>query len=195
MAKIYGKVTDVQGTPLANAEILFIDRGFALISSGYSDEEGAYYVQVNESINGMLNATCSYGEKYLGTWIMNLSTNVAHKIDLILGTIEFVFFRREMVKDSKDFHYSFRLVALNHLKEKNDNLSPEFDSKNYTVTIDGMRVNGFELCKRETMYLEDKNQKVDEYILIIENTGKERGKLLELQYDDGEQRGMIQANI
>lgn len=195
MAKIYGKVTDDQGTPLANAEILFIDRGFALISSGYSDEDGAYYVQVNESLNGMLNATCSYGEKYLGTWFMNLNSNVAHKIDLILGTVEFVFFRREMVKDSKDFHYSFRLVALSHLREGKDNLSPEFDLKNFTVAIDGTPINGYELSKRETMYLEDKRQNVDEYILKIENTGKERGKLLELQYDDGKHRGMIQANI
>lgn len=195
MAKIYGKVTDYQGTPLANAEILFIDRGFALISDGYSDEEGSYYVQVNESLNGMLNATCSYGEKYLGTWFINLNSNVAHKIDLILGTVEFVFFRREMVKDSKDFNYSFRLVALNNLKERKDNLSPEFDSKNFTVTIDGIPVNGFELSKRETIYLEDKSQNVDEYILKIENTGKERGKLLELHYHDGEHSGRIQANI
>lgn len=195
MAKIYGKVTDDQGTPLANAEILFIDRGFTLISSGYSDEDGAYYVQVNESLNGMLNATCSYGEKYLGTWFMNLNSNVAHKIDLILGTVEFVFFRREIKKDSKDFNYSFRLVALSHLREGKDNLSPEFDLKNFTVTIDGTPVNGYELSKRETMYLQDKRQNVDEYLLKIENTGKERGKLLALQYHDGKHKGTIQANI
>lgn len=195
MAKIYGKVTDNQGTPLANAEILFIDRGFTLISSGYSDDEGAYYVQVNESLNGMLNATCSYGEKYLGGWFMNLNSNVAHKIDLVLGTVEFVFFRREMIKDSKDFNYSFRLVSLNNLKEKKGNLSPEFDSKNFTVTIDGKPIKFIELNKRETMYLEDKKQNIDEYCIKIENTGNERGKLLELHYSDGHYSGMIQAYI
>ncbi|MGB4588449.1 MAG: carboxypeptidase-like regulatory domain-containing protein [Clostridiaceae bacterium] len=195
MAKIYGKVKDTQGTPLANAEILFIDRGFALISSGYSDDDGAYYVQVNESLNGMLSATCSYGEKYLGAWFMNLNSNVAHQIDLVLGTVEFVFFKREIMKDSKDFNYSFRLVSLDHLKERKANLSPEFDLKNFTVTIDKKPVNLFELTKRGTMYLEDKRQNVDEYLLKIENTGNERGKLLELHYHDGEHHGVIQVNI
>jgi len=195
MAKIYGKVKDIQGTPLANAEILFIDRGFTLISSGYSDDDGTYYVQVNESINGMLNATCSYGEKYLGAWFVNLNSNVAHKIDLILGTVEFVFFRREITKDSKDFNYSFRLLSLNNLKERRDNLSPEFDSKNFTMTIDGKSVNLFELNKRETIYLEDKGQYIDEYFLKIQNTGDERGKLMELQYTDGQLSGLINTNI
>jgi hypothetical protein len=195
MAKIYGKVKDIQGTPLANAEILFIDRGFTLISSGYSDDDGTYYVQVNESINGMLNATCSYGEKYLGAWFVNLNSNVAHKIDLVLGTVEFVFFRREITKDSKDFNYSFRLLSLNNLKERRDNLSPEFDSKNFTMTIDGKSVNLFELNKRETIYLEDKGQYIDEYFLKIQNTGNERGKLMELQYTDGQLSGLINTNI
>jgi len=195
MAKIYGKVRDSQGTPLANAEILFIDRGFTLVSSGYSDEDGTYYVQINESLNGMLNATYSYGEKYLGAWFMNLNSNVAHKIDLVLGTVEFVFFRREMIKDSKDFNYSFRLVSLNNLKERKDNLSPEFDSKKFAVTIDGKTENLFELSKRGSIYLEDKGQNIDEYILKFKNTGKERGKLLEIHYSDGQYSGMIQANI
>jgi len=195
MAKIYGKVRDSQGTPLTNAEILFIDRGFTLISSGYSDEDGTYYVQINESLNGMLNATCSYGEKYLGAWFMNLNSNVAHKIDLVLGTVEFVFFRREIIKDSKDFNYSFRLVSLNNLKEKKNNLSPEFDSKKFTVTIDGKPIKVIELNKRETMYLEDKKQNIDEYFFKIENTGIERGKLLEVHYSDGQYSGMIQAYI
>jgi len=195
MAKIYGKVRDSQGTPLANAEVLFIDLGFTLISSGYSDDDGTYYVQINESLNGMLNATCNYGEKYLGAWFVNLSSNAAHKIDLVLGTVEFVFFRREMTKDSKDFNYSFRLLLLNNLKERKDNLSPEFDSKNFTVTIDGKSENLFELSKRGSLYLEDKRQNIDEYFLTIKNTGKERGKLLEIHYSDGQYSGMIQANI
>jgi len=195
MGKIYGKVRDSQGTPLANAEILFIDRGFTLISSGYSDDDGTYYVQINESLNGMLNATCNYGENYLGAWFMNLNSNVAHKIDLVLGTVEFVFFRREMTKDSKDFNYSFRLVSLNNLKERKDNLSPEFDYNNFAVTIDGKPENLFELSKRGSIYLEDKRQNIDEYILKIKNTGKERGKLLEIQYSDGQFSGLIQANI
>lgn len=195
MAKIYGKVINEQGTPLANAEILFVDRGFTVVGSGYSDVDGEYYVQVNDRINGMLNATCCYGEKYLGAWHLNLNSNVPHKIDLVLGTVEFVFFRREIEKDSKDYSFSFRLVSLDRLKDKKANLSPEFNPMNFKVSIDGMPLGSYDLNRRETIALADKKQDIDEYSLKIKNTGNERGKLLELHYSDGQYSGMIKMII
>jgi len=61
MKKIHGKVTDYKGKPLQGAEVLFLDRAQNIIATGYSDNDGYYFLQTEEKTNGSILCTHNYG--------------------------------------------------------------------------------------------------------------------------------------
>jgi len=99
-AKIHGTIKNYSGKPLENAEILYVDRTYSVLGSGYSNADGEYYVQVDGKFRGMLNSTFAYGEKYLAYWFMDLYSDQSHKVEIILGNVEFIFFKQETISNS-----------------------------------------------------------------------------------------------
>lgn len=191
MAKIHGTVRDYIGKPLENAEILYLDRTYSVLGSGYSNADGEYYVQIDGKHRGMINSTSDYGEKFLGYWFMDLYSDTPHKMDIILGNVEFVFFKQENVNDSMNFSYSFRLLSLEQLLTKDEQLSPKSDLGSFRIMIGGNERKEVTLKRRGQVFLEVTKQNMDEYVITFRNTGVETGKVMEICYENGENRGMI----
>ncbi len=192
MAKINGKVMNLQGELLENAEVLFVDRSFEVITSGYSNDQGEYYLQVNERTNGMVMATHSYGEKYLGFTFANLNSSVAHHVDITLGNVEFIHFTRVISKDTQVFIYQFQLASLEAMKNNNRNISPVYDPKNLIVSLDGQEISDPKFSIEQVL-VGDKKQWIDQYTLFFNGSKKNRGQVLRIDYIEKSQFGTIKT--
>lgn len=181
MAKINGIVKNKQGQLLENAEILFVDRSFEVLTSGYSNDQGEYYLQVNEKTNGMVIATYAYGEEYLAFTFANLNSGTPYRVDITLGDIEFIHFTRVINKDSKKFTYQFQLASLEKMKNNSTNISPDDGQNNFKLTLGENELLDFELEKRAVL-VGEKQQWIDQYTLAFSADKSHRGKILRIAY-------------
>lgn len=194
MAKINGVVKNNQGELLENAEVLFVDRSFEVLTSGYSNELGEYYLQVNERTNGMVMATYSYGDEYLGFTFANLNSSIAHHVDITLGNVEFINFTRVINKDGDLFTYHFQLASLDAMKKNNLYISPVFSLEYIKVTLEDEEVLKVEIEKEEVP-VAGKNQWIDQYALSFKGSRKDRGKVLRIVYLEKDTYGSIQTML
>ncbi len=192
MAKINGKVMNSQGELLENAEVLFVDRSFEVITSGYSNDQGEYYLQVNERTNGMVMATYSYGEKYLGFTFANLNSAVAHHVDITLGNVEFIHFTRVINRDSELFTYQFQLASLEAMKNEKTLISPIYQPEFIKVTLEDIEISNVEI-KREKVIVDHRNQWIDQYTLSFKGSKKDRGQVLCIVYRENDTYGTIKT--
>lgn len=192
VAKINGIVKNKQGDLLENAEVLFVDRSFEVLTSGYSNDEGEYYLQINEKANGMVMATYAYGEKYLGFTFANLNSGTAHRVDVILGNVEFINFTRVINKNRDDLTYQFQLASLDAMTKKKKNISPESKPKMFEIFIGEQKIEGYELVKVEKQ-IGGKNQFIDEYTVVLKKEKSQRGNVLKIEYQDENSFGMVKA--
>lgn len=195
MAKIHGKVMNFEGQFLKEAEVTFIDRAFNVISTGYSDTDGYYYLQPEEKTNGMVYATSSYGNSLLGFWFHNLNSDKHRELDIVIGEIELLGFSKLMDRERKNVMVSFQPLSLTALRDAKENLSPEKYLLELEVKIDGRIQDGYELeVIRETR----QGKEINRYNLRIGLEGiynPREESLLEIQlYDEltGE-KGMAKA--
>ena len=135
MAKINGVVRDYNGKVLEDAEVLFVDRSFNVISSGYSNKEGEYYLQVDEKTNGMLVGTHSYGEDYLAFSFCNISTHMPHHIDIRIGNVEFLQYKRIMMKERDDYTCTFQIASLSKILDGEKHLSPRLNETLFGASL------------------------------------------------------------
>lgn len=192
MAKINGIVKSKQGQLLENAEILFVDRSFEVLTSGYSNDQGEYYLQVNERTNGMVMATYAYGEEYLAFTFANLNSGTPHRVDITLGDIEFIHFTRIINRDSKKFTYEFQLASLEKMKNNSTNISPDDAQNNFKLTLGEDELLDFELEKRAVLVGENQ-QWIDQYTLSFHADKSYRGKILRIAYLKKEAYGTIKT--
>lgn len=192
MGKINGTVSDHRGEILKDAEILFVDRNFNVLGSGYSNEYGEYYLQINEKTNGSVIGTHSYGEKYLAFTYANISTNFHHLVDVTLGNAEFIHFSRELPVDREVYSATFQLVSLEKMRAGEKHLSPETDEHSFEIRIDDRILNEFELSHTEAV-VEEKNATVDLYRLSFKSGAEDRGKILTLIYSKDNEYGMLKS--
>ncbi len=192
MAKINGKVMNMQGELLENAEVLFVDRSFEVITSGYSNDQGEYYLQVNERTNGMVMGTYSYGEKYLGFTFANINSSVAHHVDITLGNVEFIHFTRVINKDSTLFTYQFQLASLEAMKINKHHISPAFDPGYLKVTLENEELTSVDI-RREQVLVGERNQWIDQYTLSFKGSKKNRGQVLRVVYNENGAYGIIKT--
>ncbi|HSL86488.1 MAG TPA: hypothetical protein VK861_06105, partial [Bacteroidales bacterium] len=170
-----------EGRVLPDAEILFVDRGFNVLGSGYSNEAGEYYLQINEITNGSVISTHSYGEKYLAYTFANVSTGTSHHIDVILGNVEFIHFTREMSGDRDTYTCRFQLASLTRMRSGALHLSPETERSFFEVRMDDQVLSEFELS-HTSVKIQGKEATIDNYLLSFKTSVKDRGKVLSLAY-------------
>ncbi len=194
MAKINGIVRDYTGKILENAEVLFVDRGFNVLASGYSNEDGEYYLQVNEKTNGMIVGTYSYGEKYLAYTFANISTHLPHRIDVTIGNVEFIQYKREVGIDRTDYICTFQVASLDKMHNGAKYISPRLDEETFTVLLDEKEKSDFVLTK-EKVFIEVKGINIDAYRLSFKSDLGDRGKVLTLLYKEGEEYGMLKCFV
>ncbi len=192
MAKINGIVKNKQGDLLENAEVLFVDRSFEVLTSGYSNDLGEYYLQVNEKTNGMVMATYSYGEKYLGFTFANLNSGIPHRIDIILGDVEFIHFTRVIERTSDKTIYQFQLASLDAMKKNKRNISPLFKPEFFKIMIEDEKIQNYELEKK-VVPVGEKNQQIDQYTLRLKVDKSQRGRVLRIEYQERESFGVIKT--
>ncbi len=194
MGKINGTVSDHRGTILQDAEILFVDRNFNVLGSGYSNEYGGYYLQINEKTNGSVIGMHSYGENYLAFTHANISTNIPHHINITLGNVEFIHFNRELPVDREIYSATFQLVSLEKMRAGKKHLSPETDDHSFEIRIDDRILNEYELTHTEAV-VEEKNATVDLYRISFKSETEDRGRLLSLIYRKDEEYGMLKSYL
>lgn len=195
MGKIHGKVMNFEGRFLKEAEVTFVDRAFNIISTGYSDADGYYYLQPEEKTNGMVYATSSYGKSLLGFWFHNLNSDKQRELDIVIGEIELLEFSKLMDRERKNVVISFQPLSLTALKDGLENLSPEKYLLELQVKIDGRIQDGYEL---EVIRESRQDKEINRYNIRISLEGIYNPRvesLLEIQlYDEltGE-KGMAQV--
>lgn len=194
MAKINGIVMNNQGERLENAEVLFVDRSFEVLTSGYSNDLGEYYLQVNERANGMVMATYSYGEKYLGFTFANLNSSLAHRVDITLGNVEFIHFTRVMNRESEQFTYTFQLASLEAMQKNKRHISPEYHEGYLQAILGNNEVLDVELEKEEVL-VGERNQWIDQYTLSFKGSKEYRGKVLKIIYKNKDTYGVIKTML
>jgi hypothetical protein len=194
MGKINGVVKDYKGKVLKDAEVLFVDRSFNVISSGYSNEEGEYYLQVNEKTNGMVVGTHSYGEDYLAFSFCNVSSHMPYHIDIIIGNVEFLQYKREMTKDSDNYTSTFQIASLYKILEGEKHISPRIDETSFSVMLDEKSLENFTLEKEE-IFIEEKGISVDSYRLSFISDIHDRGKVLTLLYKEDNSYGILKCFV
>ncbi|NLB20381.1 MAG: hypothetical protein GX829_06060, partial [Clostridium sp.] len=166
MAKINGIVKNRHGDLLENAEVLFVDRSFEVLTSGYSNDLGEYYLQVNERTNGMVMATYAYGEEYLGFTFANLNSGIPHRIDITLGDVEFINFARIIDRSSDKLIYQFQLASLEAMNNNKKNISPLNKPEFFKIIIEDEKIQNYELEKK-SVPVGGRNQQIDEYTLRL----------------------------
>lgn len=194
MAKIYGIVSDHKGKLLMDAEILFVDRNFNVLGSGYSNEYGEYYLQINEKTNGSVMSTHSYGEKYLAFTHANINTNIPHLINITLGNVEFIHLTRELPVDREKYAATFQLVSLGKMKAREKHLSPDTKALSFEISIDGKVINDYELTYTEAL-VKEKNATVKLFRLSFKSGIEDRGKVLSLIYSKDNEYGILKSYL
>ncbi len=194
MAKINGVVRDYNGKVLEDAEVLFVDRSFNVISSGYSNKEGEYYLQVDEKTNGMLVGTHSYGEDYLAFSFCNISTHMPHHIDIRIGNVEFLQYKRIMMKERDDYTCTFQIASLSKILEGEKHLSPRLNETSFSVMLDEKPLEKFTMVKEE-IFIEEKGISIDSYRLSFNSDIHDRGKVLTLLYKENNSYGILKCFV
>jgi hypothetical protein len=165
MKKIHGKVTDNHGKPLQGAEVLFLDRAQNIIATGYSDNDGYYFLQTDEKTNGSILCTHNYGVTSLGFSFYNVTTDKARDLDIRVGEIEFLDFKKFLDRDKQVLRISFRPVSLKALKDKIECISPDRFTTEIEMLLDGKK----QKCQEMEVEKEIKDDKcTDRYNLILE---------------------------
>ncbi|SFO14110.1 Ig-like domain-containing protein [Proteiniclasticum ruminis] len=194
MGKINGTVKDYKGNILKDAEILFVDPGMNVLASGYSNEDGEYYLQLNDRTTGMVVAMHSYGEKYLAYAEHNLYSQKDYRIDAVLGEIEFLNFKRQVGANRSVFSCSFQVVSLLEMKEKKPNWSPSTMEKYFGLNIGEEEIREYEL-RKECDSVEVDGHWLDTYTLSFQLPQEYRGKLLELSYKSSNAVGFLKIYL
>lgn len=194
MAKINGVVRDYNGEVLEDAEVLFVDRSFNVISSGYSNKEGEYYLQVDEKTNGMLVGTHSYGEDYLAFSFCNISTHMPHHIDIRIGNVEFLQYKRIMMKERDDYTCTFQIASLSKILDGEKHLSPRLNETSFSVMLDEKPLEKFTMVKEE-IFIEEKGISIDSYRLSFNSDIHDRGKVLTLLYKENNSYGILKCFV
>ena len=194
MAKINGVVRDYNGKVLEDAEVLFVDRSFNVISSGYSNKEGEYYLQVDEKTNGMLVGTHSYGEDYLAFSFCNISTHMPHHIDIRIGNVEFLQYKRIMMKERDDYTCTFQIASLSKILDGEKHLSPRLNETSFSVMLDEKLLEKFTMVKEE-IFIEEKGVSIDSYRLSFNSDIHDRGKVLSLLYKENNSYGILKCFV
>lgn len=194
MAKINGVVRDYNGEVLEDAEVLFVDRSFNVISSGYSNKEGEYYLQVDEKTNGMLVGTHSYGEDYLAFSFCNISTHMPHHIDIRIGNVEFLQYKRIMMKERDDYTCTFQIASLSKILDGQKHLSPRLNETSFSVMLDEKPLEKFTMVKEE-IFIEEKGISIDSYRLSFNSDIHDRGKVLTLLYKENNSYGILKCFV
>lgn len=194
MGKINGVVKDYNGKVLKDAEVLFVDRSFNVISSGYSNEEGEYYLQVNEKTNGMVVGTYSYGEDYLAFSFYNVSTHMPHRIEISIGNVEFLQYKREIMKDRDDYTCTFQIASLAKMLAGEKHISPGLDETSFSVMLDDQSHENFAMEKEE-VFIEEKGISIDSYRLSFKTDIHDRGKVLTLLYKENDSYGILKCFV
>lgn len=184
MAKIHGKIMDFEGKLLENAEVTFLDRTFTIISTGYSDADGYYYLQPQEKTNGMIYATAQYGRSYLGFWFHNVNSDKYRETDLVVGQIEFLEFTKLLDRERTHVDITFKPLSLGALLGKKGRFSPDPGNVQLTVLIDGVTQKGYEL-RVESVSHKDREISLYHLILALEGIYNPREEsVMELQLSD-----------
>ena len=194
MGKINGVVKDYNGKVLKDAEVLFVDRSFDVITSGYSNEQGEYYLQVNEKTNGMVVGTYAYGEDYLAFSFCNISTHMPHHIDISIGNVEFLQYKREITKESDTYTCTFQIASLHKILDGEKHISPKLDETSFSVMLDEKVLENFTMEKEE-IYIADKGISVDSYRLSFMSDIHDRGKVLTLLYNENNSYGILKCFV
>jgi hypothetical protein len=194
MGKINGVVKDYKGNILKDAEILFVDLGMNVLASGYSNEDGEYYLQLNDRTTGMVVATHSYGEKYLAYAEHNLYSQKDYRIDAVLGEIEFLNFKRQVGANRSVFSCSFQVVSLLEMKENKPNWSPSNMEKYFALNLGEEEIREYQL-RKESDTVEVDGHWLDTYTLSFQLPQEYRGKLLELSYKSSDAVGFLKIYL
>lgn len=192
MGKINGVVSDHKGEILMDAEILFVDRNFNMLGSGYSNEFGEYYLQIDEKTNGSVIGTHSYGEKYLAFTHANISTNSAHIVNITLGNVEFIHFTRELPVDRENYVATFQLVSLQKMKAGKKHLSPERSEHAFEILLEERALKDYKITHSEA-FVKEKNATVDLFRLSFKSGIEDRGKVLSLIYRTDNEYGILKS--
>ena len=198
MAKIYGRVSNLNGENLKNAEILFIDFADNVLNSSYSDGDGYYYLQMERNIFGMIYASYKYPDESLGYWFQNVNTSKPHNIDIVIGNAEFLRFKEKIDrKETSHIKYSFSLISKDSLKSKGVNLSPDLKREDLIIKINGDLFEDFEIVKNKNNENKEYGEyKLDSYTLTL-NIDKRnyRGSILSIKYNNKKEAGFIERYI
>jgi len=194
MGKINGVVKDYRGKVIEDAEVLFVDRSFNVINSGYSNEEGEYYLQVDDKTNGMVVATYSYGEDYLAFSFCNVSTHMPHHIDIRIGNVEFLQYRREITKEKDEYTCAFQVASLDKIIGGEKHISPRLDETSFSVMLEDKALENFTMGKEE-IYIEEKEISIDSYRLSFKADIHDRGKVVTLLYKENDSYGILKCFV
>lgn len=194
MGKINGIVSDHNGELLRDAEILYVDRNYNVLGSGYSNEFGEYYLQINEKANGSVIGTHSYGEKYLAFTHANISTNTSHLVNITLGNVEFIHFTRELPVEREKYTATFQLVSLEKMKVMDNHLSPMLDELSFEISIDGKLIKDYELT-HTTALVRERKATVDQFRLSFQSGVEDRGKVMSLIYKKDDEFGILKSYL
>ncbi|ETA81630.1 carboxypeptidase-like regulatory domain-containing protein [Youngiibacter fragilis] len=165
MKKIHGKVTDYKGKPLQGAEVLFLDRAQNIIATGYSDNDGYYFLQTEEKTNGSILCTHNYGVTSLGFSFYNITSDKARDLDIRLGEIEFLDFKKFLDREKQVIRISFRPVSLKAINDKIECISPDRFTTEIELLLNGKK----QKCQELEVEKEIKDDKcTDRYNLILE---------------------------
>jgi len=194
MGKINGVVKDNNGNILKDAEILFVDPGMNVLASGYSNEDGEYYLQLNERTTGMVVVTHSYGEKYLAYSEQNLYSQRDYRIDAVLGEVEFLNLKRQIGENRSMFSCCFQVVSLREMQKKKMNWSPRNLEKYFGLFLGEDEIKVYQLIK-ENDSVEVNGHWLDTYTLSFQLPHEYRGKLLELCYKSSDAVGFLKIYL
>lgn len=164
--KVYGKVTDFNGTPLSKAEVRLTDDKFEDIYKTYTDSDGRYEIDVEKGVYYTFYACKDYKINYLEYWAWDVPIFDNMEINAQIDGLEIysltafrvkwnflqlmLYFRPMSLKRAKELEKS---GAIN-FKEKSveDSLEvidicPELTKNDVEVHINNEKVEVFEVNK------------------------------------------------
>ena len=160
--KIYGRVTDFSGAPIAGAAVELKDRHFATVATDTSDKDGRYHLQVQPGTYLALAAVKDYQVSNLEYWAWNVPADTDLEINPRFDRLEVyalnawqpqgaypsyqVYFRpMSLLKVAAELKAVGSMDSMNKLPVLD--IAPTLHKKGIEVTINGQKVPVLELNK------------------------------------------------
>lgn len=141
MKKVFGIVTDINGTPLAGADVQIKDKNYETLYSAVTKADGTYELEAEEGLYNSLFICKDYGINNLEYWAWNVPIFDELELNATINGLELYGIRTFKIPQGSTLCIYFRPMSLYRFKALNqDDMENELFDITPKVIESGLKV-------------------------------------------------------